>query len=175
VDVDQLYDEAPVWLSPERLTFGAASVLALLTAWTTGLIGSRYGPTAIAPWPLPWVLLAAAIGWACPLLLGVMFWLWCGRLSYGKATGRTRTRAAAVSIAILSFMWFYSGWKYGLKYQSFRFNLLTAIGNCVLTVAIAVILVSPKRSNSFAWSLTANFLIFAWLVTYAFPYFGELP
>lgn len=173
VDIDKIYYEAPLWLSPKRLTLGTAFVLALLTGWTTGLIRLG-GPTAIMPLPFPWVWLTI-FGWACPALLGVLFWLWCGALFYGKATGRKRTRAAAALIGLLSFIWFYGGWDYGLKYEGFRFNLTTAIGSFVFAAAIAAILASSRRTDSFIWSLAANFLIFAWLVTYAFPYLGELP
>jgi hypothetical protein len=51
---------------------------------------------------------------------------------------------------------------------------MTAIGSLIFAAAIGTILASPKRANSYIWSLTANFLIFAWAATYAFPYIGGM-
>jgi hypothetical protein len=175
MNIDRIYDEAPLWLSPKRLTFGVALILAPLTAWTTGLIGHGHAPTVIKPLPFPWVWLAWAFGWAIPVLPSAMFWLWCGSLFYGKPTGRNRTRATAFLVGLLSILWFYAGWAYGLKYQSLLFDVVSAICSLLFAAAIAAILASSRRTVSFTWSLTANFLIFAWLLTYAFPYLGELP
>jgi hypothetical protein len=32
-----------------------------------------------------------------------------------------------------------------------------------------------RRTNTLAYSLLVNILLFAWIFTYAFPYLGELP
>jgi len=175
VDLDKIHNEAPPWLSTKKLTLGVALILVPLTALTNGLIGSGYDPTVIKPLPFPWVWLAWAFGWALPVLPSALFWLWCRPALRGKPTGRKRTRAAAALIALLSFLWFQSGWERGLKYESYQFTLMTAIFSLLFAVAVAAILASSRRADSFVWSLIANFLIFAWLVTYSFPYLGELP
>ena len=101
--------------------------------------------------------------------------LWGWPLISRQPTGRKRTRAAAAVIGLLSLVWFRGGWDYGLKSQDFHYTLTTAIGSFVFAAAIAAILASRERADRFAWSLAANFLLFAWLQTYAFPYLGELP
>jgi len=173
MDSDHLIGEELLWLYPKRLSFGAAFILALLTAWTTGLIGSGYDPTVTKPLPFPWVLLGF-FGWVLPALPVGLFWLWGWPLFYGKPTGRMRTRVAAAVIGLLSIIWFCLGWD-GLTPEELRFALVTAVGSFVFAATIAVILVSTKRTDSFAWSLAANFLIFAWALTYAFPWIGETP
>jgi hypothetical protein len=139
------------------------------------MIGLGQTPTVSTPLPFPWVWLAWILGWAGPALASGLFWLWTGPLSHGKPTGGKRTRAAAALIGILSFLWFRAEWGNGLKYEGFRFNFMTAMRSLIFAAVIGTILASPKRANSYIWSLTANFLIFAWAVTYAFPYLGEMP
>jgi hypothetical protein len=161
-------------LKPKVLTFGAAFVLALLTAWTTGMMSPGTSPTELIPLPFPWVWLAWILGPLSPLLLGGLFCIWCGPLFYGEPTGAWRTRAAAAMVTLLSLLWFHAEWEFGLKYETFPFTRATAIGSLVFSVVIGAILASAHRRRSFIWSLAANFLIFAWLATYAFPYLGEM-
>jgi hypothetical protein len=78
-------------------------------------------------------------------------------------------------MGILSFLWFRLSWNYGLQYQGFRYTLITALGSSCFAMATGTILAASERTDSFARSLATNFLIFAWAVTYAFPYLGELP
>jgi hypothetical protein len=165
--------DALAWWSPKVAAFGAAYILALLSAWTTGMIGPAI-PTLATPLPFPWFLLVILGGAFLALPTG-LFLIWGWPLFYGRPTSRKRTRAAAAVIGLLSLVWFRGGWDYGLKYQDFHYTLTTAIGSFVFAAAIAAILASRKRADRFTWSLTANFLLFAWLLTYAFPYLGELP
>jgi hypothetical protein len=162
-------------IPPKKLAFAAEFTLGLLTAWTTGLFRPGGMPAVIVPLPFPWFWLALLFGWAVPVLPAALFWLLCEPLSYGKPAGPIRTRVAAALIGILSFMWFYSGWNLGVKYEGVRFTVMTALGSLFFAAAITLILASSRRTRSYAWSLTANFLIFAWAVTYAFPYLGEMP
>lgn len=197
-------DEALVSVLPKALTLCAAIILAALSAETLGLLGPsvptlltplpfpwiwfavlsvgvaallRYQfATVLAPLPFPWILLTAISKSAVPLGLAALFCIWCRPLFSGKPTGRKRTRVTVASIALLSALWFYDGgWDLGLKYQSFRYTLMTALGSLAFAALTATLVASSRRADSFAWSLIINFLIFAWLVTYAFPYLGELP
>lgn len=170
--LDRADSQVFAWWSPKIATLVAAFVLALLNVWS--MIGSG-SPTVTTPLPFPWVVLVFVVGPAELVLPVGLFWLWGKPLFQGKATSRKRTRAAVLVIGCLSFMWFRVGWDYGLRYQNVRYNLMTAIGSFMFAVVIALILTSPRRTDRFAWSLTANFLLFAWLLTYAFPYLGELP
>ncbi len=170
---DRARRDALAWWSPKVATFGMVYILAILSAWTTGLIGPAT-PRVATPLPFPWVFLAI-LGPAFLALPIGLFLLWGWPLFHGKPTGRKRTRAAAAVIGLLSLVWFRGGWDYGLKYQDFHYTLTTAIGSFVFAAAIAAILASRERADRFAWSLAANFLLFAWLLTYAFPYLGELP
>jgi hypothetical protein len=186
---------------PKVLTLSAAVILAALSAETLGLLGQSI-PTLLTPLPFPWVwlpalsvgvlamlryqdatllvpfpptLLTAISELVAPVALATLFCIWCRPLFSGKPTGRKRTRATVASITLLSALWFYGGWDLGLKYQDYRYTLTTALGSLAFAILSAILVASSRRTGSFAWSLTVNFLIFAWAVTYAFPYLGELP
>jgi hypothetical protein len=184
--------EAFASVLPKVLTLTAALVLAGLSAETMGLPKPSV-PSLLTPLPFPWFwLMALSVGtvrmlgypweWltgisylVVSVALAVLFCVWCRPLFSGRPTGRKRTLATVASIILLSALWFYGGWGLGLKYQDYRYTLMTALGSLAFAILTAILVASSRRADSFAWSLTVNFLIFAWLVTYAFPYLGELP
>ncbi len=45
----------------------------------------------------------------------------------------------------------------------------------ILAATVVTTFVLSRYRGSFAWNLTANFFLFVWVTTFAFPYFGELP
>ncbi len=74
-----------------------------------------------------------------------------------------------------SIVWFVEGWRYGLKYESLTYSISTALLSAVLAVFTGILILRLRRGPSFALNLLTHFVLFAWLITYAFPYLGELP
>jgi hypothetical protein len=71
--------------------------------------------------------------------------------------------------------WFRGGWDLGIEYQSYQYTLDTAILSFLLAAATAGTFLASRRIGSLPLNLAANFLLFAWASTFAFPYLGELP
>lgn len=160
--------------------FGGA-VIALLTARALGLIGhGRF--TRLLPFPwiwLGWILVETGMRQAVaivPLLPGIFFCLWCWPVIAERPMSRRRTLIAAATVASASAVWFCISWNYGVRYQGMRYTTTTALASVLFAVVIGgLLIVSRRRAASSAYSLAVNFLVFAWAVTYAFPYLGELP
>ena len=74
-----------------------------------------------------------------------------------------------------SVAWFWGGWHFGIEYQGYQYTLDTAILSFLLAAVTAGTLYSSRRTGSLFLNVAANFLLFAWASTYAFPYLGELP
>jgi hypothetical protein len=75
------------------------------------------------------------------------------------------------SIALIAY--FFAGWHYGVQYQGRQFVLLCAWVSAITAVALWVIFGFCRRKHSSFGSLVFYFLLFAWLSTYAFPYFSN--
>lgn len=84
--------------------------------------------------------------------------------------------AAFALVTVASMVWFGTGWHYGVEYQGYRYTLATALISLgFAAIAGGMLMRWRTESLSLPFSLTINFLLFAWVFTYAFPYLGELP
>ena len=157
-------------------TLTAGALLALAAALSIGLFGGG-SPTLIAPssvvlvFPLfdnvpMFVVLAAP---------SLCFWAWSFQLFGGKAGVPKRTLVLHGAVAVLSVVWFVLGWSYGLQFEGTSFTFATAAISAGFAVTIAFLAWRNPRSTSFERSLSVHWLLFAWVVTYAFPYLGETP
>jgi hypothetical protein len=70
--------------------------------------------------------------------------------------------------------WFHEGWDFGIGYQGYQYTLDTAILSFLLAAATAATFLASRRTGSLLLNVGANFLLFAWASTFAFPYLGEL-
>lgn len=157
----------------------AGLLLAAVAAQSVGMLpgGTQGMPTITAP---------ASVVMMLPLFnevpLGVvlvavplLFWAWASPLFAARAQMPPRTIWLFRTLVILSIAWFAAGWKYGLQFEGRAFTIGTAAVS-VLCVALVELLVRrSRRSPSFAVTLAATWLIFAWTLTFAFPYLGETP
>ena len=109
-----------------------------------------------------------------PLLVALLFWLVARPLRRGDAR---MVRATAVFTGIgagASLAWFIVSWRYGLQYQGLGTVLLYLSVSTVWLIVVFVCLRSVKRSESWWAHLALQFAAFAWLVTFAFPWLGEM-
>ena len=160
------------------LTILAGLLLALLAAQSLG-VWVPGGASIIAPLPLPLIWFAfrtdSAFLLAIALLPSLAFWVWSPGLFRGKATVPFRSIILFVIGLAASIIWFVEGWRYGLKYQGLTYNISTALLSAVLAVLTGVLILRSRKVPSFTLNLLTHFVLFAWLITYAFPYLGELP
>ena len=126
--------------------------------------------------PIPFVL---------PLLLGlppslavgfpsVIFCLWCQPFFRGGLVPAHRTMVAFVLVALLSTVVFGLGWHDGFKYQEASFTIRAAIISFGGAALVLLMLALSRRTSSFPLQFATNFVLFAWVFTYALPYLGEL-
>jgi len=161
------------------LTILAGLLLALIAAQSLGLLIAETGEvTVFAPCsmllvflggngPPSWILIAAV-----PTLV---FWVWSPGLFRGKATIPLRSILLLAISVVASIVWFVGSWRYGLKYEGLTYSISTALLSVILAVLTGVLILQSRKSPSFAINLLVHFVLFAWLTTYAFPFFGELP
>ena len=156
------------------LTLAAALALAPLSFQV--LLSHRV-PSISSPFPLPLVfpvflgvppLVAAAIP-------SLVFCAWSWPLFFGSTISTRRTLLAFVVVATASASVFGFYWGHGVTYQGYRYTLTTAIFSLLFAVVIAALLIRFWRDKTTWSSLAVNFILFAWVFTYAFPYLGELP
>ncbi|MGO9243797.1 MAG: hypothetical protein ACLPT4_06305 [Verrucomicrobiia bacterium] len=165
-------------MKPIILTILAGLLLASLAAQSLG-VWVPGGASIITPLPFPLIWLAFASDGAFLLVIALLpslaFWLWSPGLFRGKATIPIRSIILFAIGLVASIVWFVGGWRYGLKYESLTYNISTALFSAVLAVCTGVLILRTRKSPSFTLSLLTHFVLFAWLITYAFPYLGELP
>jgi hypothetical protein len=164
-------------MKPIVLTILTGLLLALVAAQSFGM-WEPGGPTIIAPLPFPWIWLEfteGAVLLIIALLPSLAFWIWSPGLFRGKATIPVRSILLYAISVVASIVWFVGGWRYGLEYQGLAYNISTALLSAVLAVLTGVLILRSRKAPSFTLNLIVHFVLFAWLITYAFPYLGELP
>ena len=162
-------------MKPSLVT--ATSGLMLAVPASVGLLLSA-SPTVLDPYPavtvLPALLVSSRIlGILVPSLL---FFLWSTRLFRGATILPKASYILLLTIALLNAIWFCVGWKEGLHYQGAAYVYKVCCINAVWFAGLAVMFFGyAKVKTSFSVNLALNWLLFAWLAWYAFPYLGELP
>lgn len=141
------------------------------------MLFSKNMPSELYPLPvivaMPALLGLRYMALAIPMLL---FFVWNPRLFRGEAEVPKRSQILLATATLLSIPWFVVGWKYGLEFQGGRYTYsVLAINIASLSVLWATFARRHKVAPSFQASLLFQWLLFAWLGWYAFPYLGELP
>jgi hypothetical protein len=168
-------------LRPALLTLSAGLLLALIAAQSLGWWPIKTSDvTVFAPFSLPIAFLAFTGGDppCLPLIVAVpsvVFWLWSPGLFRGKAVVPIRSVFLFAISVVISAEEFVGGWGYGLRYQGFKYTITTALLSTALAIFTGILILRLRRAPSFALNLLTHFVLFAWLITYAFPYLGELP
>jgi hypothetical protein len=166
----------PVGLSPPQLRIALAIVVCAIAAHALGLLGDGF-PTPRSPYPIALtVIMFLGVPALVPaVLMGLSFFV-SSRRALNVAPKFSWAAALALSIATLaSIAYFIAGWHYGVQYQGRPFVLICAWMSALAATALWVVFVLCWRKQARFGSLMFYFLLFSWLSTYAFPYFGEAP
>jgi len=137
-------------------------------------------PTILSPAPaltvIPVLILSYwHLDYAVVFLPALLFLLWNPQLLRGEGKVPKRTYVLFVLLATLSVVDFVASWKWGLWYQGPQFTVIV----CSINIAWIGFLILAfyrclKTTSSFRTSLFVNWMLFAWLCWYAFPWLGEL-
>ena len=138
---------------------------------------SGSSPSAVAPSPFPFVLLAwtPITPYGVPVLVALFVALWCGPLFKGSGYVPARTVVLAWIVGLSSAAWFVSA---AIRRLSSAGPLYTTVvvGASLLLAATTFILIRrARREPGISASALAHGSLFVWLVSYAFPWFGEVP
>jgi hypothetical protein len=159
-----------------RLAVGVAAVTALASTQALGLFGGG-SPSVFAPCPLPFVLIAfgPATPFGVPVIVATFVMLWCLPLFRGDGRVPTRTVILALLVGLSS-----AGWFASVAFQHLNVDgplyaaiMLTASG--VLAGATTFALRHARRQPGLRPSALAHACLFIWWVSYAYPWFGEVP
>ena len=138
-------------------------------------------PTKLCPFPLLTILPAFALSafrlpYAAVLVPVLLFFVWHRGLFRGETRVPQRTYALLAIVSVLSTVYFIASWKLGLEYQGAEYTRAVCVVNATwATVLIFAFARTWKNDSSFKTSLFLQWMLFAWLAWYAFPYLGELP
>ena len=109
-----------------------------------------------------------------PVLVIVVFWLWCRPLRRGENFFPRRTPILALGAVALSAAYFTASWRYGLQYQGVSL-VLTYIGVSVMALLVLWLCwIRARRTSSWWGSLGVHWGLFVWLCVFAFPWLGEM-
>ena len=105
-----------------------------------------------------------------------LFFLSSPSLLLGKARLSKRTFWTLLALTFLDIATLLFTWRDGYKYvPGERYTNLTIIGSCVWLSVVWLLFRVAKRRQSY-WTIFAYHFVFAlWLLTNAFPWFGEMP
>lgn len=154
----------------------AAVVVALIGCQSLGLFGGAR-PTLMAPEGFP-LILPIAMGlphWLVVLAWGGAFVAWNPALLKGSAAVPPRTVALWLATAYLSAAHFLVSWRTGLVFAGPLFTFGSFLLNVIMFAACSKLLQRARAAPSFERALVVQLSLFAWVLTYAFPYFGEAP
>jgi hypothetical protein len=112
---------------------------------------------------------------ASALIIPLLFVPWSLPLFRGEAVIPSRSRWAALIVAVLSCA--YLGWaaQYGVRFQG-SVHTFGVIGmNALIGAVLLVLYALNRRRATFTTNLLFQAVLFSWLGTYAFPFLGEGP
>jgi hypothetical protein len=109
------------------------------------------------------------------LLPPAAFWLWSHQLFRGIPEVPARSSVLLAVLLIAGTTWIAHGWRGGLSYQGRGYVLTMSCIHLTISGALLLFWSRLRRKPSFVGSLCFHAAVPAWLITFAFPYFGELP
>lgn len=154
-------------------TFIAGVLLALVTLQAV----NSTGPTMLSPWPivvimLAWLPLPKLLVFSLPPLV---MWAWNPTAFSGNSGIPRRSWWLYFGICLLSICYMVIYATVGAKYQGVTFISAVVVINAFLMLTLLAFGIRLKKSPSYKLSLLFHWTLFAWVFSYAFPVFGELP
>lgn len=160
------------------LTLLAGSLLAL-AIWLSvnANVPKIWAPFSVVLVLISWNLPHLGIA-SLPIILfiaPVFMWSWNPSAFTGKASIPKRSFVLFLVTVALSGWHYFAGWSYGVRYQGQNHTFGVFALSIAQVVGLLLIGKLALKSPSFRTNLAFHWLLFAWLMTYAFPYLGELP
>jgi hypothetical protein len=153
-----------------------AVVGAAASAQAIGVFGGG-SPSVLTPCPWPFVLMAFSpiTPYGVPLIVAAFALAWCIPLLRGDGQVPRRTILFAWLVGLTSLGWFASAAVQGLNWDGPLYVAVTTGASCILALGTAVALRSARRTPSIRASALAHAILLTWFVSYAYPWFGEVP
>jgi hypothetical protein len=145
-----------------------AVLILVVTMLAFGVLGGG-SPSLAAPAPLPLFIAIAFVGEGAFFLPTALFIAWSWPLSRGQDRFPTRSLVLMALLIVLSIVWHVrGGWRhyYG---AGIAYIWLGLVG---LMIAVAG---ACRLRPRFWLNAAAHWLLFAWLASYAFAWYGEVP
>ena len=154
----------------------ALTLMAGICLAIPAMIGLSAGePRPLSPMPMLVVIPAFLFRVGGVLLPIAFFFAWNPRLFHGQETMPKRTYWLLGITILLNLAWFAVGWKDGVQFEGIRFMRIVGTVNAVWAALLLALFSAFKKGGSFHKNLFLHWMLFVWLVWYAFPYLGELP
>ena len=144
--------------------------LVLYQALNSGL------PEPWAPGPIYLIILLwSGIPGLIVLSLGtIAMWSWNPAVFWGKLEVPKRSYILFGVLALLSAWQNIISWPDGKRYQGETHTIIVTIINLLLITTLIGLGIKAWHKPTLAKNMAFHWLLFAWLVSYAFPYLGEV-
>lgn len=131
----------------------------------------------LAPCPLPFALVAftPVTPYGVPLLVAAFALAWCIPLLKGNGHIPVRSIVFAWLVGLTSFGWFAWAAVQRLNSGGPLYTVVVVGASCILALGTALALRSARRSPGIRASALAHGILLIWFVSYAYPWFGEVP
>ncbi|MBK8161798.1 MAG: hypothetical protein IPK65_01195 [Gammaproteobacteria bacterium] len=148
---------------------GAAAI-----ATVSSLLFSVGVMNPLVPMPFYLVMLAWILSYGFVVVLPLVYLIEFKLLSKRENLGVLVLIIASL-FSVLSIIYFWGFWEYGVKYQGKMHTQVVAAENIVDFIALVVLAYLGMSRKSKVLQYSANLLLFLLLSWCAFPYLGELP
>ena len=153
-----------------------AVLAATASAQSLGLF-SGGAPSVFAPCPLPFVLIAwsPVTPYGVPVLVAIFALAWCAPLFRGRSHIPARTPLLAWLVGLTSFGWFASAAVQRLNSDGAVYTIVVVGASLVLGASSVLAIRCARKAPSLRASAIAHACLLVWFVSYAYPWFGEVP
>ena len=157
---------------------GGAIFVGTATAQALGLFGGG-SPTIASPVPVPMVLplLFGVPHFIVPVVIALFFLGWVSPVlirADAQPTYPLRSWVLLALVGVASLTWYRTGWSYGERYEGLEYTLWCAGLSAALFVLALIAAITASKWRHHSSYIVANAITFAWIGTYAFPWFGEV-
>lgn len=159
-----------------RWALAVAGLAALASAQALGLFGGG-APSLVAPCPLPFVMIAwsPVTPYGVPLVVAIFALVWCAPLLRGRSHIPTRSLLLTWFVALTSLGWFVSAAIQRLNSDGPVYTAVVVGASLLLGASSAFAIRRARKTPSLRASAIAHACLLVWLVSYAYPWFGEVP
>lgn len=121
---------------------------------------------------LPASLIAPFGGLSLPPLFFILYWGGLNLIKIRQSTCLRITVTLAIVVGLCSLGAYLDGWNYSSPYVSADRVLSWKLGNGICMLVIGWVTIKTCKAPSYYGLMILNFLIFAWVLSYAFPWSG---